>query len=62
MSKNPVKYEINEKDIDIVLGILKRIDPEHATPEMAISILEHYQAEFHELSHKDPEKLEKMYK
>jgi len=62
MSNKPIKYEINEKDIDTVLGILKRIDPEHATPEMAISILEHFQAKFHEMSHADPEKLEKMYK
>jgi hypothetical protein len=50
-------YEINEKDIDTVLGILKRSDPENATPEMAIAILERLQANIHLLSHTDPEKL-----
>ncbi len=56
------KYEINEKDIDIVLGILKRTDPEHATPEMAIQILEYLQANIHLLAHTDFEKLVDMYK
>ena len=62
MSKSQIKYELNEKDIDTVLGILKRIDPERANPEMAITILENTQAAFHELSHTDPKKLEEMYK
>lgn len=33
-------YEINEKDIDSVIRFLKTVDPENATPEMAINILE----------------------
>lgn len=62
MSKHrDIKYELNEKDIDTVLGILKRNDPEHATPEMAIAILEHLQATVHELSHTNPEELIKIY-
>jgi len=54
-------YEINEKDIDSVLRFLKLNDPEHATPEMAIAILERMQAAFHTMSHDDPEMLEKIY-
>ncbi len=62
MAKKSMGYEINEKDIDTVLGILKRDDPEHATPEMAIEILETLQASIHDLSHTDPEQLLKIYK
>ena len=62
MSDTSIKYELNEKDIDTVLAILKKIDPENATPEMAISLLENTQAAFHEMSHADPEKLEAIYK
>lgn len=54
-------YEINEKDIDSVIRFLKINDPENATPEMAIAILEHMQAAFHTMSHDDPELLEKIY-
>ena len=50
-------YEINEKDIETVLNILKRNDPENATPEMAIAILEQLKANVHILAHNDPEKL-----
>lgn len=54
-------YEITEKDIDTVLGILKRSDPENATPEMAIAILEELQRRVHELSHTDPKMLIEIY-
>ena len=53
-------YEINEKDIDAVIRFLKTTDPEHATPEMAIAILEYLQAKIHMLAHTDPQKLEDM--
>lgn len=55
-------YEITEKDIDTVLGILKRSDPENATPEMAIAVLEEIQMRVHELGHTNPEKLIEIYK
>jgi hypothetical protein len=61
MSIKNQKYQINEKDIDTVLNILKRTDPEHATPEMAIDILEHMQAAFHTLDHYDHDALVKMF-
>ncbi|AHB40769.1 MAG: hypothetical protein ACD_25C00269G0008 [uncultured bacterium] len=61
MSTKTKKYQINEKDIDTVLNILKRTDPKHATPEMAIDILEHLQATFHTMRHYDPETLVKLY-
>lgn len=55
------EYEINEKDIDSVLQFLKINDPKHATPEMAIALLEHMQGAFHTMLHDDPEMLEKIY-
>lgn len=54
-------YEINEKDIDTVLGILKRSGHDDATPEMAIAILEELQANVHMLAHTDPDKLIELY-
>jgi hypothetical protein len=55
------QYELNEKDIDSVIGFLKIHDPEHATPEMAIALLEHMQATFHTMAHESPELLEQLY-
>ena len=55
-------YEINEKDIDEVIRYLKTIDPENATPEMAIAFLEQLQASVHLMSHENPELLDKIYK
>lgn len=54
-------YQINEKDIDGVLNYLKIHDPENATPEMAIALLEFYKIKFHELAHTDLSKLEEIY-
>jgi cytochrome oxidase Cu insertion factor (SCO1/SenC/PrrC family) len=54
-------YEINEKDIDEVIRYLKTVDPENATPEMAIALLEQLQASVHLLSHENPELLDKIY-
>ena len=59
MSKD---YQINEKDIDTVLGVLKRTDPENATPEKAIEILESLQSGFHSLGHTNPEALAEIQK
>ena len=54
-------YEINEKDIDAVIRFLKIHDPEHASPEVAIAILEHMQATFHRMAHDNPQLLEELY-
>lgn len=62
MSPKTTKYEINEKDIDTVLNILKRTDPENATPEKAIEILESLQAGVHMLGHTNPKALEEIQK
>ncbi len=56
-----MSYGINEKDIESVLNFLKQTDPENATPEMAIEVLEHLQKTFHDLSHTNPEQLLKIY-
>jgi hypothetical protein len=55
-------YEISGQDIDSVLKYLKLNDPENATPEKAIAMLEDLQAGIHMLAHSNPELLEKLYK
>ncbi len=55
-------YQLNEKDIDTVLKILKRTDPKNATPEKAIEILEGLQAGFHSLGHTNPEAIAEIQK
>lgn len=52
------EYELNEKDIDSVLNYLKLTDPKHATPEMAIAILDYMYATQERMSFDDPEQLE----
>jgi cytochrome oxidase Cu insertion factor (SCO1/SenC/PrrC family) len=56
------QYKINEKDIDSVISYLKTVDPDNATPEMAIAFLKQLQASVHMMSHENPELLEKIYK
>ena len=62
MSNKSQKYEINEKDIETVLGILQRTDPENATPQMAIALLEELQMNIHLAGHKDIEALIETHK
>lgn len=54
-------YQINEKDIESVLKFLKATDPENATPEMAIALLEYLKASVHAMAHDNPEKLKEIY-
>ena len=54
-------YEINEKDIKGAINFLKYTDPEHATPEMAIELLEYLQKNAHTLAHTDLNKLTEIY-
>jgi hypothetical protein len=61
MSTKNQKYQINEKDIESVMNFLKFTDPEHATPEMAIDILEHLQVSVHNMNDFDPDTLVKIY-
>jgi cytochrome oxidase Cu insertion factor (SCO1/SenC/PrrC family) len=56
------EYELNEKDIDSTIRYLKTIDPDNATPEMAIAFLEELHVNIHILSHENPELLAKIYK
>jgi len=58
---NNSRYQMNEKDIDSVIRFLKITDPEHATPEMAIDLLEHLQATYHTMQCEDPDMLAKIY-
>lgn len=60
MAKKPVKYEINEQDIESTLRYLKaNVDP-NATREDAIAKLEELQAGVHLVGHKGPGELEKL--
>ena len=54
-------YQLNEKDIESVINFLKTVDPENATPEMAIELLEHLKASVHTMTHENPEKLKEIY-
>ena len=54
-------YEINEKDIKGTINFLKHTDPEHATPEMAIELLEYLQKNAHTLAHTNLKKLTEIY-
>lgn len=55
-------YELNEKDIDSVIRYLEIHDPENATRERAIDLLEDLQAGVHKMAHTNPELLEKLQK
>lgn len=37
--ENQIGYDINEKDVDTIIRILKKYDPEHATPKYVIDFL-----------------------
>lgn len=54
-------YDYPEADIDRMIVYIKSIDPENATPEMAIMMLENEYAKNHKLSHEQPEVLEAIY-
>ena len=55
------RYELSEKDIDSVIRYLELTDPENATPEKAIELLENLQAGTHMLAHDNPVLLERLY-
>lgn len=61
MTNKPGGYQINQKDIDSVVNFLKITDPENATPEVAIQLLEHFKATFHELAHENLDGLQELY-
>jgi len=61
MNKTKGGYQINEKDIDAVLNYLKIFDPENATLEMAIELLEYMQEKYHRMSHENPEQIKEIY-
>jgi hypothetical protein len=56
------EYEINEADIEWMINKIKKIDPNHATPEMAIIQLENMIAKHHLLAHENPEVLYALFK
>lgn len=53
-------YKINDKDIESVMRWLKIHDPERATRDDAIAMLQDLQAGFHRMSHSSPELLLKL--
>lgn len=54
------KYELNHKDIESAIRYIKLTDPENATPEKAIALLEDLHAGFHQMAHDNPELLEQL--
>lgn len=54
-------YKYSEADIDWMIKRIKLIDPDNATPEMAITVLEDYYAKYHIMSHDNPEVLDAIY-
>ncbi|HEY4963352.1 MAG TPA: hypothetical protein VIH90_01515 [Candidatus Saccharimonadales bacterium] len=54
------KYEISDKDIKVALRFLKFNDPENATRDQAIALLEDLQSGFHGMAHYNPELLLKL--
>lgn len=55
-------YEMTEEDIDAVLNYLRLTDPNKATPEMAIMVLERMYSRLHTLEHISPEAIEEVLK
>lgn len=56
------EYEINDQDIESVINFLKINDPENATREKAISLLQDLQRGFHGIAHDNPDLLLKLQK
>jgi hypothetical protein len=56
------KYEINDQDIESVINFLKINDPENATREKAIELLQDLQRGFHGIAHDNPDLLLKLQK
>lgn len=56
------EYQIGEKDIESVINYLRIHDPDNATAEKAIILLEELQAGVHMLAHTNPELLDQLYK
>jgi hypothetical protein len=55
--KDNEQYEVTERDIEAALRWLKYNDPEYATREQALALLKDLQSGFHNMAHRDPEKL-----
>lgn len=53
-------YEINEKDIESTLRWFKVNDPENATRDQAIALLNDLKSGFHGMAHNNPELLAKL--
>jgi hypothetical protein len=56
------QYELNEKDIDSVIRWLEINEPENATPERAITILERMYERVHMGSHEEPELFDEIHR
>jgi hypothetical protein len=52
------EYKITEEDVKIMLRYLRLTSPDHATPEKAIYLLEHYNMHYKKLEELHPEMIE----
>lgn len=55
-------YEISEQDIEVTLRYLKYHDPENATRDKAIAMLEELKAGIHSMAHNNPDLLIELQK
>lgn len=55
------EYQYTEADIDKMIAYIKTVDPDNATPEMAIKMLETEYAKNHLMAHENPEVHEAIY-
>ena len=56
------RYKYSEEDIEVVIRYLKLNDPENATREQAVALLEDLSVGLHGIAHHNPELLLKLKK
>ena len=56
------QYEITDKDIESALLYLKHNDPESATREKAVALLNDLQQSYHNIAHTNPALLDELQK
>jgi hypothetical protein len=57
-----MSYKISDEDIEAALRYLKYNDPENATRDTAIALLEDLRSGFHRMAHDNPDKLLELQK
>ncbi len=53
-------YKITDEDVEAVVRYLRVNDPENATPEVALALLEDLHSGVQDMAYNNPEKLEEL--